>query len=171
MASKNIYKVKVRVHPAVHRHLENNFQKKQGAFDLRKHFYYKLVSAGLSRGKVAVPSMLSKRYGKLKEVEILVTSWDYHHFGDQIAPVYQVSLSKYLYEELLYNACQYVLLVHVLGLIPRDTAIKEYLLNNLFEQDELNYPALRKHYQRHWMETERTLKEDIANMSIKPSGK
>lgn len=138
---------------------------------MRKHFYYKLISAGLTRQKVAVPSMLSKRYDKLKEVEIQITSWDYHHYGDEITPVYQVSLSKYLYEELLYNACYQVLLAHVYGLIPRDTAIKEYLLNSLFEDDELNYPALRKHYQRHWMETEKAFKNDLAEMVIKSSNK
>lgn len=169
MAQKNIHKTKTRVHPAVYRYLENTFPKRQGAYDFRKHFYYNLISSGLSRKRVSVPSMLSKQYENLREVEIIITSWDYNHYGEHISPVYQVSLSKYLYKQLLYHACYYVLMAHIFGMMPRDTAIKQYLLENLFDDGELNYPALRKHYQRHWMETEKVFKEDLANFNNKTS--
>ena len=171
MTQKNIYKVKIRVHPAVVRHFENTFTKKQGVYDLRKHFYYNLISSGLTRKTVNAPSLLSKRYEELKEVEVLITAWDYHHYGDIISPFYQVSLSQHIYKQILYDACTYILFAHIYGLMPRDTAIKQYLCENLFYENELNYPALRKHYQRHWLETEKVLKEDLAQLCLKPSAK
>ena len=171
MAQKNIYKTKIRVHPAVLRYFENNFSKKQGVYDLRKHFYYNLISSGLTRKTVKVPSMLSKRYEGLKEVEVLITSWDYHHYGDVIPPVYQVDLSQHIYKQVLYDACTYILFAHVYGFMARDTAIKQYLLENLFYEEELNYPALRKHYQRHWLATEKALKDDLAQLCTTPSVK
>ena len=171
MAQKNIYKVKIKVHPAVVRHFENTFTKKHGAYDLRKHFYYNLISSGLTRKTVKVPSMLSKRYEDMKEVEILITSWDYHHHGDIIPPVYQVALSQHIYKQILYDACTYTLFAHVYGLMARDTAIKQYLFEYLFDEEELNYPALRKHYQRHWLATEQALKDDLAQLCNKPSAK
>ena len=58
-----------------------------------------------------------------------------------------------------------VLFAHTAAKVPRDTAIKEYLLDNLYEDEELNYAALRKYYQRNWMETERMVKSECGTLA------
>lgn len=161
------YTVKIKVHPIVFRYFENTFLKAAGVYDLRKHPYYTFISMGLSRHNVTVPSCLSLRYGKMTEIEVGITSWDYHHYGDRISPVHQVAFSQFVQRQIIDNACYKILVAHVFAGIARDTAIKNYLLENLYYEEELNYPALRKHYQRHWIATEKEFKEQLDEMSTK----
>lgn len=160
--SNKIYTTKIKVHPAVFRHIDNTFEKVSGAYDLRGHLFYSFISVGLSRQTVNTPSMIPLLYEKMKEVKVVITSYDYHHYGWTIPPVHQVAMSNHIYKQILFDACYRIMVSHVFGGLPRDTAIKEFLSEHLFEEDELNYPALRKHYQRHWIETEKIAKENVS---------
>ena len=160
--SNKIYITAIKVHPAVFRHIDNTFEKLSGAYDLRGHLLYSFISAGLHRATVNMPSMIPLLYEKMKEVKVVITSFDYHHYGWEIPPVHQVAISNLIYRQILFDACYRVMVSHVFGGLPRDTAIKEFLSEHFFEDNELNYPALRKHYQRHWIETEKIAKENVA---------
>ena len=160
--SNRIYTTTIKVHPAVFRHIDNSFEKVSGAYDLRGSLLYGFISAGLSRATINTPSMIPLLYEKMKELKVVISSYDYHHYGWMIPPVHQVAMSNHIYKQILYDACYRVMISHVFGGLPRDTAIKEFLSEHLFEEKELNYPALRKHYQRHWLDTEKNAKENVA---------
>jgi len=159
--NSNIYSTEIKVHPAVFRYIDNTFNKKGNVYDLRGHLFYNFVSVGLSRRSINVPSMLPLQYEKMKAIKVALTSWDYHHYGFDIPPVHQVALSNHIYKQILFDACYRIMISHVFGGLPRDTAIKEYLAEYCFEECELNYAALRKHYQRHWINTEKLAKSNV----------
>jgi len=135
------------------------------AYDLRGHLLYGFISSGLSRCTVKVSSMLPLQYETMRKIKVVITSWDYNHYGWEIPPIHQVAMSNHIYRQILYDACYRVMICHVFGGLPRDTAIKEFLDEHCFEENELNYPALRKHYQRHWLETEKNAKANVADFN------
>ena len=165
MSKNSRFNTIIKVHPAVLRYIDNSFSKTSGVYDLRKSLLYGFISAGLCRSGVNVTSMLPMQYEKMKPVKIAITSWDYHHYGWEIPPIHQVALSNHIYRQILFDACYRVLVAHVFGGLPRDTAIKEFLAEHCFEECELNYAALRKHYQRHWIETEKIAKSNVADFN------
>ena len=152
--------VTIRVHPAVRRWMENTFPKAGGAYDLRGHFLHDFLRTGLSKevNARAVP----EAFQSLPEIKVAVSRRDCRILGDRIPEPLQAAFSQLAYKYIRQTACQGILFAHLAGGVPRDTTIKEYLLAYLYEDDELNYPALRKYYQRNWMETERRVLEEYS---------
>jgi len=162
MKSRTIYSTtNIMVHPAVWRHLDNNAPKLRDAYDLRESPLYPLISVGLARSTTPTPSHAPKHPERLRKIKVVITGWDADHYGDTIPPKHQNTINRFVYAQLLHEACLEILLTHIIGEMPRDAAIKEHLFNNFYEPEELNYAALRKHYQRHWMEREKKFLEDI----------
>ena len=152
--------VTIRVHPAVRRWMENTFPKAGGAYDLRGHFLHDFLRAGLTKEVKA--RTVPETFRSLPEVKIAVSHRDCRILGGAIPEPLQAEFSQLAYKYIRQTACQGILFAHLAGGVPRDTAIKEYLLAYLYEDDELNYPALRKYYQRNWMETERRVLEEYS---------
>ena len=150
--------ITIRVHPAVWRWFENTFPKSGSAYDLRGHFLHDFLRAGLARA--AGSDKPSEAFRLFPEVTVAVSRRDFRTLGGAIPEHLQAAFSLIAYKFIRQTACQEILYAHVAGGIPRDTAIKEYLLANLYEDDEMNYAALRKYYQRNWMEAERRVLEE-----------
>ena len=155
--------VTIRVHPAVRRWMENTFPKTGGAYDLRGHFLHDFLRAGLTKEVKA--RTVPETFRSLPEVKIAVSHRDCRILGGAIPEPLQAEFSRLAYRYIRQTACLMVLFAHTAAKVPRDTAIKEYLLDNLFEDDELNYAALRKYYQRNWMETERMVKTECGTLA------
>ena len=153
--------ISIRVHPAVRRYFDNHFQQSGDAYDLRGHFLHDFLRAGLT--KEAQPETDCS----LPEIKVAFSRRDWKCLGHSVTERHQAAFSRLAYKFIQQTACQEVLYAHVAGGIPRDTAIKEFLLYNLFEDDELNYAALRKYYQRNWMEAERRALEEYADLAAR----
>ncbi len=151
--------VTIRVHPAVRRWMENTFPKAGGAYDLRGHFLHDFLRAGLTKEVKA--RAVPETFRSLPEIKVAVSRRDCRILGGAIPEPLQAEFSQLAYKYIQQTACHQILFAHIAGGVPRDTAIKEYLLSYLYEDDELNYAALRKYYQRNWMETERRVLEDF----------
>lgn len=152
--------VTVRIHPAAARYIDNHFPLVSGAYDIRKSPLHAFVSAFLQKSDTDFRSHASRRT-ETREVRLAVTAWDCEHYGDTVTAKSQLAISQHIYKTLLREACLEVMVMHTAGGIPRDTAIKNHLARNLYEDSELNYPALRKYYQRHFTEAERRFAEDL----------
>jgi hypothetical protein len=163
--SRKVISTTIKVHPAVFRYLDVTFNKIGDTYDFRGHILYGFISAGLSRKGMNLPSMLPLQYKKMQAVKIAISSWDYQHYGWDIPIFQQVAFSNHLYRQILFNACYRIMICHVFGGLPRDKAIRNFLTEHCFEESELNYAALRKHYQRHWLENEKLAKKNVANFS------
>jgi len=159
---KNFVSIKFSFEPSVVRYLENNIKKISGVFDLRKNHIYPFLVLCLQRhnnqSKLTVPSS----FNSYKEVNIAVKEWDYSHFGDKISPMAMIQLNNVIYKQIIRDACYRIMVAHVFSGIPRDTCIKDYLFECSYTEEEINYAALRKYYQRKWMNKEKELKENLA---------
>ena len=155
-----MYYVEIKLHPAVQKLIENTFNKVDDIYDFRRHLLYNFISIALCRSSVKLPSLLPVHYEKLKTIKVAITSWDFNNIGKEIPPKQQMLISNLMYKQILYDACYRIMICHIYGNLPRDTAIKNYLAENGFEEYELNYAALRKHYQRNWIEIEKVNKEN-----------
>ena len=155
--------IAIKVHPAVFRYLDSNFPKTGGAYDIRKHFLHDFLRVGLTRQPDTEKP--SKAFHGFHEINVVFTQRDCRQNGFSISESHQAAFSRLAYKFIQQTACQEVLYAHVAGGIPRDTAIKEYLLENLYEEHELNYAALRKYYQRNWMETEKHVLEEYGKLT------
>ncbi len=155
--------ITIRVHPAVRRWFENTFPKSGSAYDLRGHFLHDFLRAGLAR--TAGSDKPSEAFSLFPEITVAVSRRDFRILGGTIPEALQVSFSRLAHKFIRETACHEILYAHIAGGIPRDTAIKEYLLANLYEDEEMNYAALRKYYQRNWMEAERRVIEDYGSMT------
>ena len=163
MRKRETESVALHVHPAVRRWMEGTFPKLGGAYDLRGHFLHDYLRAGLTKqpqGETLEPP-------QLPEIRIAVSRRDGQRLGTEVPAAFQAEFSRLAYKYIQQTACMMVLFAHTAGGVPRDTAIKEYLLDNLFEDNELNYAALRKYYQRNWMETERRIKEECSSLTAR----
>ena len=158
MRKRETETVAIHVHPAVRRWMDGTFPKLCGAYDLRGHFLHNYLRAGLGRAVNARP--VPEAFHSLPEIKVAVSRRDFRILGDCIPESFQAEFSRLAYKYIQQTACHQILFAHIAGGVPRDTAIKEYLLSYLYEDDELNYAALRKYYQRNWMETERRVLED-----------
>ena len=163
MRKKEVDILTVRVHPAVLRYIDNTFPRTKDAYDLRRHFLHDFLCAGLTRqpGTEKPP----KAFYDFPVVKVVFSCRDCRQFGYYLSEVHQFAFSRLAYKFIQQTACHEVLYAHVAGGVPRDTAIKEYLLENLYEEDELNYAALRKYYQRNWMEIERRVLEEYSTFT------
>ena len=163
MRKRETESVAIHVHPAVRRWMEGTFPKRGGAYDLRGHFLHDYLRAGLGRAVNARP--VPEAFHSLPEIKVAVSRRDFRILGDCIPESFQAEFSRLAYKYIQQTACHQILFAHIAGGVPRDTAIKEYLLSYLYEDDELNYAALRKYYQRNWMETEKMVKSECGTLA------
>ena len=159
---KNFVTVQFSFEPAVVRYLENNFCKNSGVIDLRKTHIYPFLVLCLQRTHVKSKSSVPSSFNSYQEVNIAVKEWDYSHFGNKISPFAMIQLNNAIYKQIIRDACYRIMIAHVFSGIPRDTCIKDYLFECYYTEEELNYAALRKYYQRNWMSKEKELRENLS---------
>lgn len=165
MKCKKQLTISLKVYPAVFRYLENNFPKNvQGVYDLLDSPYYCLISSMLSRSTIKTPSLVPMSYSRFVPIKTYITEFDFYHYGWEINERQQYNLSKTILHVILQNACHEIAVAHVCMNISRDRAIRNFIYENLFEDDELSYSYLIKYYQRNYLENEKKLKEYVSNL-------
>lgn len=152
---QKLYRVKLKVHPMVWRYIDNNFRKENGAYNVTQSMYYPLVLSSICRSNVRVPSRVSDCYDGYRDIMILITEYDFYHYGYDISPLQQVRYSRILRNILLDMMCRRIVMMRAAFDIPLTRAIGLVLDANLMEQDELKPATLRKIYQRRYMALER----------------
>jgi len=147
-------KINIKVHPVVFRYIDNNFTKIDGGYDIEKSPLYFAITSMLIRSNVQMPSDVGKKYDKFKEISIFISKRDFYNYGHTISQLQQYIFSKFIYNFIINDICTQIMYMHVYGRVTRNKAINTVLLNNLFEEDELNYEYLRKIYQRRFLKKE-----------------
>lgn len=166
MKAKQYYKVEIMVHPAVFRYLDNKYTKVMDAYDFRSDPLYFAVSGMLMRNNVKMPSRISKKIETYIPIAILITGFDFYHYGYLVPLVQQYHFSQFMLSLIEEKAFYKIMLAHKIGGIPRDRAIKEFLAENFFEHHEMNYANLRKKYQRKYQHNEQEIEDFMRNTRI-----
>lgn len=161
MKRKNLFRITVRVEPAVRRFLLNLYPEKEGALDLTGSRHYHLVSNMLARNGVRMPSKVPARYNSFVPVTLWITSWDFYHLGWMTPPFQQYCFSRILMAELMETACYHVAMVSITTGVSRRSAMRAVLDEGLYEESELSEERLRKHYLRKYTGKEEELRRFV----------
>lgn len=164
MSKKKYYKIPIRVHPAVYRFIDNNYNSVSGAYDFRKENLYYFVSGCIQQSNIKNKSRISVKFSDYVLIYIHITEYDFYHFGYQMSEFQQFRFSKFVLALIIEKGCDKIMLAHTIAGVPRDVAIREFLLENLFEENEFNYAQFRKLYQRKWINKEKEISEFLENI-------
>lgn len=151
---KKLYRVSLKVHPMVWRYIDNNYRKDNGAYNVTKSMYYPLVLSSICRSNMRVPSRVSDSYDGYRDIKILITEYDFYHYGYDISPLQQVRYSRIMRGIILDLMCRRIVMMRAAFNIPLTRAVELVVDANLMEPDELKPSTLRKIYQRKYMELE-----------------
>ncbi len=161
MPHKRLYTTTIKVLPLVFRYISENYVCKQNAFDVFNTPLYYLISSGLSRSNIAIPSRISAKYQSYVPIRIHITEWDFYHYGWEMTPLQQIRLSNIVKSQIIREICEKAMVLHCYTHIPREAAIRELMSQNYFEEEELSLASVKKHYQRHFLKQEEKLIENI----------
>lgn len=152
---QKLYRVSLKVHPMVWRYIDNNFQMDNGAYDVTQSMYYPLVLSSICRSNMRLPSRVSDSYEGYRDIMLLITEYDFYHYGYDISPLQQVRYSRILRNIILDLMCRRIVMMRAAFNIPLTRAVGLVVDANLMEPDELKPATLRKIYQRRYMALER----------------
>jgi hypothetical protein len=123
------------------------------AYDLRKDSLYIVFQMGLYRKDIKTRTKQLKKMESYKPIRILIEEWDFYHFGWNIPIFAQMRISKILFDMMMNSICEHIAYAYAYGGICRDVNIRRILIENLFDDDEINYAYIRKWYQRRFQNT------------------
>jgi len=147
------YSVELNVCPSVARWLDANFESQGNAYDIRNSSFYILFQTALFQKNIKSPNKPLKKTENHIPVRILIKEWDFYHFGWNIPTFAQVKISRLLFDLMMEKFCEHIAYAYAYGGVPRDVTIRRILVENLFEDNELNYYYVRKWYQRKFQNT------------------
>lgn len=159
-----VYKISIRVHPAVAKWMKNNFNVIDDAFDITKADNYYVFSSSLQRHKINIPSRISKKYASFTDVKIIIREKDFYYYGWEISPLHQCKISDLLYKDIIKQGCMKAMVEYIIGQIPRDVAMREFLVQQNYEDNELKLTTLRKNYQRKYIDKEEDVRDFFFNI-------
>lgn len=163
MRKRVLYRIEVRVDPAVRRFLLNRFPTTDGAIDLTGSRYYWMVSQMLSRQKVTITSQLPDKFDSYVSVWLSVTQWDFYHYGWIVPDIQQYNFSKLLVAEILNNLCFQVATLTAATGTSRLNAIKAVLDAEQYD-DIIKESRLLKHYQRKFKPEEDRVRQIVGHL-------
>lgn len=163
MSKAKLYRITIKVHPAVWRYIDNNYPVKMGAYDLSRSVYYYLVTAMLYQSRVRMPSQLCRKYGEYRPVTVMITEFDFYHYGFQSSELQQCRLSRNILHLIVDDACRRIAQARVVFGVPVTTAIDHYLIDNGYEEGELDAEYLRSVYKRKYRGYEQELETWFRN--------
>lgn len=165
MTKIKFYKIRIKVHPAVYRYIDNHFPVIKGVYNLTKSPYYCFLSSMLCRSCAKLPSLVYKRYDRYVPIETYITEFDFYHYGWTMSEMQQCLLSKTMLQLIMQEACHEIAVMHVVGGVPRNRAICNYIDENLYEDNEISYSYLTKYYQRKYKSKEVELKDNLKRLT------
>ena len=161
------YSIKLTVHPAVAKWIDSNFPNIDNVYELRDTSHYIIFQSALFRKNIKPPSKPLKKTENYVPIRIFINEWDFYHFGWDIPNFAQIKISKLLFDLMMLRFCELIADAYAFGKIPRDVTIRRILVENLFEDDQMNYFYIRKYYQRKFQDTKKEQQIiDFANYTI-----
>lgn len=158
------YRVSLKVDPMVKRYIDSNFPQWKGAYDLTGSVMYNFVTAMLSHSTMKVPSRVSVKYQYYLPITLLVSEYDFYHFGFECSELQQVKFSNSVRSMILDDLCRKAALAKVLYDMPITRFIFHYLMDLGFEDGEVNEESIRSIYNRKYKEYEKRIQEFYSDL-------
>lgn len=155
--------VPISVKPLARRALLRQFPFDGFAFDISRSWIYPLVTASLRRNSGSTPAKPANP--NLVTILLYIPDWDAQHYGYFIPQTLQANISSLLCNLERDNLCRLVCAAHLFAGVSRSAAMHHYLDKFDYDFNEINYPQLKKHYQRHFVHFEPQYLEDLQQLT------
>lgn len=161
---KNGITVTLHLSPLASRIIERDFAKERYGYDVSKSYIYDIIKSQLCRTP-QTPS-IGDDY---TEKSIFITQKDFFVYGCHIKADGHKAISHIIEKMTRIEICNFVAVATASG-AKRDTAIKHYLFENDIDE-QLNFHAVKKYYQRNCMQLENMYRQLFAEMKKKENQK
>lgn len=163
MATKQI--VDIKLHPLSWRVLREQYTYDGIAVDLGRGWLYNIVVQALRRHPVITPWELSRMPQGMVDGKVYILDYDCNRYGCYMSIARQANISVVIYQHERERLCQLIASAHVIGGVSRDKAMHYFLDKAWYEEDEISFAALRKHYQRHYRHLEDAIAHDLKELN------
>ncbi len=151
--------VDIKLHPLSWHVLQKQYGFDGIAVDLGKSWLYNIVTQCLRRHPVMSPWEFNRMPQGMVDGKVYILEYDCNRYGSYMSMAKQANLSVIIYRRERERLCHLTATAHVMAGVSRDTAMRYFLDKEDYDEDEISFAALRKHYQRHYRQYE----EDISN--------
>lgn len=155
---ENYTKIEINVSKIVYRFLENNCPKIKDAYNVTSIYIYAYLQATLKREETVIPDSREKQFANMRKIYVWIKNWDAAHSGTHIAYKNQIELSNFLKKSIMKEACVEVMFSRLMSGHSLNDAIRNYIINNFYEIDEMTFDSLKKFYQRNWLKKEQEIR-------------
>jgi len=159
--------ISIKVKPAVFRFIENNFPKVKEKYDVRNTWLHEMVVAGLVRMNNNTHYEVSRNFENWKTIELIISGRWETMYGNTLTQENQNRINCALYKLLINEICTGVMNAHVLTGYPKNKLMKDYLCNQMYEENELNLARISKIYQRKYLQKEKEMREVFISSDTK----
>lgn len=158
--------VDIKLHPLSWRVLRQQYRYDGVAVDLGKGWLYNIVTQCLRRRPFMSPWEFSRVPLGMVEGKVYILEYDYNRYGGYMSIAKQANLSVIIFRQERERLCNLTATAHVMAGISRDTAMRYFLEKEGYEDDEISFAALRKHYQRHYRHFEDDILHDLNQLNM-----
>ena len=152
MRKTNFFRISVNIDPAVRQFLFSLFPCDEGACNLTKSRYYFLVTQMLAHSRIAHPSRVPKVYDTFVPCTLLITEYDFYHYGWMVPPLQQYNFSRLLLSDIMEDLCMKTALLTLSLGVPQSNAMQAVLEEKSFSS--ISFDRLRKYYYRKFRQKE-----------------
>ena len=165
MATKRT--VDIKLHPLSWKVLQQQYNYDGYAVDLGRGWLYKVVTKCLRRHPVMSPWEFSRAPKGMVDGKVYILEYDYNRFGGYMSTASQANLSVIIFRRERERLCHMTATAHVMAGVSRDTAMRYFLDKEGYDDHEISFAALRKHYQRHFRHFEDDMLHDLKELKSK----
>lgn len=164
MAIKRI--VDIKLQPLSWRVLKEQYHYDGVAVDLGRGWLYNMLVQGLRRHPTITPWEVGRELQGLVEGKVYILDYDYQRYGGYLSLPRQANFSVAIYKRERERLCMLTATAHIMAGVSRDTAMKHFLYKAGYDDEEITFAALRKHYQRHFKHIEEDILQDLKELTI-----
>ena len=155
MSMKRKITIKLQLSPLAWQIIKRDCKRDRFAYDIAGTYIYDVVKSQLTREQQQQPS--SAPDDKRTTDAVYISERDFERHGCNIRPEGHTLITHIIERLVRMEVCNFVAVATAAG-IKRDTALKHYLFENDIDE-QLNFHAAKKYYQRNCKELEKAHKK------------
>jgi len=153
-SAKEKARVALRFHPMVWKVLKKEYGYDGMAVDLSGSWIYPMITMALEREEFLSSREERRISAQMQEDYVYVSIYDIRRFGCNIRLSRMAAISTTIYQREREKICHVVAAMTASGLVTRQEAMREILMREDFDEEDLRLDTLKKQYIRNFRHIE-----------------